>query len=41
MAIRWAIASGNWSSTSTWNGGTLPASDDDVYADGKNVTIIF
>ena len=39
MAIRWAIASGNWSSTSTWNGGTLPASDDDVYADGKNVTV--
>jgi hypothetical protein len=39
MAIRYAVASGNWSSTSTWNGGTLPQADDDVYANGFNVTI--
>lgn len=39
MAIRYAVATGNWSSTSTWDGGTLPTSSDDVYADGKTVTI--
>jgi hypothetical protein len=39
MADRWAITNGNWSSTSTWNGGTLPAFDDDVFADNRTVTI--
>jgi hypothetical protein len=39
MAIRYAVATGNWSSTSTWNGGTLPTSADDVYANGFTVTI--
>jgi hypothetical protein len=39
MAVRYAIATGNWSSTSTWNGGTLPTSADDVYANGFTVTI--
>ena len=39
MADRWAVAAGNWSSTSTWNGGTLPASTDDVYANNFIVTI--
>jgi hypothetical protein len=39
MAIRWAVASGNWSSTATWNGGNLPAVDDDVFADGFTVTV--
>jgi len=39
MADKWAIISGNWSNASTWNGGTLPVSGDDVYADGKSVTI--
>lgn len=39
MADRWAVASGNWSSTATWNGGTLPTAADDVYADGYTVTI--
>lgn len=39
MAVRYAVATGNWSSTSTWNGGTLPTSSDDVYANGFTVTI--
>jgi hypothetical protein len=39
MAVRYAVATGNWSSTSTWNGGTLPTSADDVYANGFTVTI--
>jgi hypothetical protein len=39
MAIRFAVANGNWSNPATWNGGTLPASDDDVFANGFTVTI--
>lgn len=39
MATRWAVQSGNWSDTTTWDGGTLPTSADDVFADGKTVTI--
>ena len=39
MAVRYAVATGNWSNTATWNGGTLPTSADDVYANGYTVTI--
>jgi hypothetical protein len=39
MAVRYAVASGNWSTGSTWNTGTVPTAADDVYADGKFVTI--
>jgi hypothetical protein len=39
MANRWAVATGNWSDTATWNGGTLPAADDDVFSGGFTVTI--
>lgn len=39
MAIRYAVATGNWSNTATWNGGTLPATTDDVRSNGFVVTV--
>jgi hypothetical protein len=39
MALRYAVANGNWSNTATWNGGTLPTIGDDVRANGFTVTI--
>jgi hypothetical protein len=39
MATFRAIANGNWSSTSTWNGGVVPTNGATVYANGFNVTI--
>jgi len=40
MAVKYyTAASGNWSTAANWNGGTLPQSGDDVYANGKTVTI--
>lgn len=39
MAIRYAVANGNWSATGTWDGGTLPGNTDDVYANNFTVTI--
>jgi hypothetical protein len=40
MATRYAVANGNWSSLAVWDGGaSLPGVNDDVYADGKTVTI--
>ena len=39
MAVKWAIASGNWSATASWNSFTLPVQGDEVYADGKTINI--
>jgi len=37
--IRYAVQNGVWSSGSTWDNGTVPLDDDDVYADGRTITI--
>lgn len=39
MATKYAVATGNWSATTTWNGSTLPTSADDVYSNTFTVTI--
>jgi hypothetical protein len=39
MALRVAVANGNWSNPSTWNGGVLPAAGDVVASNGYTVTI--
>ena len=39
MANRYAVANGDWSNTATWDGGTLPTSADDVYANNFNVNV--
>lgn len=39
MANRYAVATGNWSNTATWDGGTLPGAGDDVRSNGFTVTI--
>jgi len=39
MASRYAVASGNWSNTATWDGGTLPQPGDDVRSNGFTVTV--
>lgn len=39
MANIKAVANGNWSNTATWDGGILPTSADDVFANGFTVTI--
>jgi len=39
MANRYAVQAGNWSDTSTWDGGTLPQLDDTVRPNGHIVTV--
>lgn len=39
MGLRVAVANGNWSSPSTWNGGVLPVAGDTVASNGFTVTI--
>ena len=39
MAVRFAVASGNWSNPAIWDNGAVPVAGDDVYANGFNVTI--
>jgi hypothetical protein len=42
MPNRWAVTSGNWSNTATWNNGGvlgLPTASDDVFSSGSIITI--
>jgi hypothetical protein len=39
MANRYAVSTGNWSDTATWDGGTLPSTGDVVRPNGFVVTI--
>lgn len=39
MAEKYPIATGVWSNTGIWNGGTLPGTGDIVHANNRNVTI--
>jgi len=39
MANKRAIQNGNWNSSSTWDGGVVPAADDDVWLNGYTVTL--
>lgn len=39
MPDKWPLANGNWSNAANWNGGTKPVAGDDVYADGRTVTV--
>lgn len=38
MAVKWAVANGNWTSGSTWNDGTEPTQYDEVFLNGHIVT---
>ncbi len=42
MAVRWAVANGNWSDTNTWNSGSvlgIPTGSDDVWSNTFSVNI--
>ena len=39
MAVKWAVANGNWNAGATWNDGVVPAGVDEVYLNGYTVTI--
>ena len=38
MAVKWAVANGNWADGTTWNNGVVPVDGDEVYLDGYQVT---
>lgn len=38
MAVKWAVANGNWSAGATWNDGVVPTANDDVYLSGFCIT---
>lgn len=41
MAVKWAVANGNWSASATWNGGVVPVDGDIVYMNGHTIVLNF
>ena len=39
MAVKWAVANGNWSAGATWNDGVVPTINDDVELNGHALTV--
>lgn len=39
MAVKWAVANGNWNAGATWNDGVVPAVGDYVFLDNHTITI--
>ena len=39
MAVKYAVANGNWSAGTTWNDGVVPTADDDVYLNGYTISV--
>lgn len=39
MAVKWAVANGNWNAGTTWNDGDVPTIGDDVYLNGFVIAI--
>ena len=39
MAVKWAVANGNWSAGTTWNDGVVPTSGDIVYCNGHTINM--
>ncbi len=40
MAVKYAVANGNWNAGATWNDGSVPTIDDDVYLNGYTISIV-
>lgn len=39
MAVRFAVANGNWNTGATWDNGSVPVAGDTVYSNGFTVTV--
>ena len=39
MAVKWAVANGNWSNGTTWNDGSVPVDGDYVYCNNHVITL--
>jgi len=39
MAVKWAVANGNWADGTTWNDGVVPTTNDRVYLNGYIVAL--